>query len=156
MPFVILKANSTFKLSGWMIGGFITAQMIGSIFGNIFILKRLTNYKNMLSLSYLIFIISFTIAYFTESLYGYISIFLLFGIAIDGFKIATMNLVIEISPEDKRPIYTALQTNLSSIGLFFPLIGAYVLENFGYDVLYILTISILIYALLVIFKLKRL
>jgi hypothetical protein len=48
-------------------------------------------------------------------------------LAIDGFNIRGMNLVIEIAPEDKRPTYTALQTTIASFGLFFPILGGVIL-----------------------------
>ena len=71
-------------------------------------------------------------------LYGLV--FLLFGFAMDGFSISGMNLIFEIAPEDKRPIYTALQSNLTSVGLFFPLLGGVIIKFFGYNTLYIVTI----------------
>ena len=154
MPFVILKANSTFELTGWMLGGFITIQMIGSIIGSSLLWRRISNYENMLTLAFVLAILPFIVALFAENVYGYMAIFLLFGIAIDGFNIAGMNLIIEIAPEDKRPIYTALQTNISSIGLFFPILGAWVLHTFGYNLLYLVTILILTSGLIISLKLK--
>ncbi len=156
MPFVILKANSTFTLTGWMLGGFITLQMVGSIIGSLFLWRRVSDYEKMLTLAFMLAIFPFIIAFFADSIYEYMAIFLLFGVALDGFNIASMNLVIEIAPEDKRPIYTALQTNLSSIGLFFPIIGAFILNIFGYKVLYITTILTLFSGLIISLNLKGL
>ncbi|MFT7824075.1 MAG: MFS transporter [Sulfurimonas sp.] len=118
MPFVILNANATHELTGWMLGGFITLQMLGSIAGSMFLWRRIHNYERMLSLSLFFMLLAFVIALFAESLASYMVIFFLFGIAFDGFKISDMNLVIEIAPEDKRPVYTALQVNITSMGLF--------------------------------------
>jgi len=155
MPFVILKANSTFELSGWMLGGFITIQMLGSIVGSSLLWRRISNYEFMLVLAFGIMIIAFLAALFANNLYGYFLVFLLFGIAIDGFSIAGMNLVIEIAPEDKRPIYTALQTNLSSFGLFFPILGGLILKlTNSYTLLYVITIAILLFGLYVALKLR--
>jgi len=65
-------------------------------------------------------------------------------VALDGFGNSGMNLIIEIAPEEKRPIYTALQTNISSLGLFFPILGGLLLQYFGsYEVIYFLTILLL-------------
>lgn len=145
MPFVVLHANKNIELTGWMLGGFITVQMVGSILGSSILWKRISNYENMLTLAFTLMITAYFIALFTtDSIYGYLAIFLLFGIAIDGFNIAGMNLVIEIAPEEKRPIYVALQTNLSSFGLFFPILGGMLLSLFGsYTMLYIITIILL-------------
>jgi len=154
MPFVILNANSTFTLTGWMLGGFITVQMVGSILGSTFLWRKISNYEKMLSLSFLFMIVAFVIALFANNVYWYAVIFLFFGIALDGFNISGMNLVIEIAPEEKRPIYTALQTNISSFGLFFPVLGGIVLKLVGsYTVIYGISIILLIWGLYVSTKL---
>jgi len=156
MPFVILNANNTFTLTGWMLGGFITVQMLGSILGSSLLWRRISNYEKMLTLSFIFMIMAFTIAIFANNIYAYGAIFLLFGIALDGFNISGMNLVIEIAPEDKRPIYTALQTNITSIGLFFPILGGLILTWVGsYTLIYLLTIGLLLVGFLLSFKLKE-
>ncbi len=156
MPFVILKANSSFELSGWMVGGFISIQMLGSIIGSGFLWRRISDYEKMLTIAFAIAIAAYITALFANSIYSYFAIFLLFGIAIDGFSIAGMNLVIEIAPEDKRPIYTALQTNLSSFGLFFPVLGGYLLRVFNsYTLIYIAAIIILSLGLFVSIKMEK-
>jgi MFS family permease len=160
-PFVILKANKTFTLTGWMIGGFITIQMIGSIVGSFFFWRKMSDYKKMLKMSFMFAILAFLVAFiatfdfrsggnpFLAFLYVdnpiilYGIVFFLFGLSMDGFSISGMNLVFEIAPEDKRPIYTALQSNLTSIGLFFPILGGVILKYFSYEVLYIITIMMI-------------
>jgi len=156
MPFVILNANKLFTLTGWMLGGFITVQMIGSIIGSTFLWRRINNYEHMLSLSFIFMILAFVIALFASNFYMYGVIFLLFGIAIDGFSISGMNLVIEIAPEEKRPVYTALQTNITSLGLFFPILGGTLLTYFdNYNIIYTLTIVLLTAGFLLSLRLKE-
>jgi len=155
MPFVILNANNSFTLTGWMLGGFITLQMIGSIIGSTFLWRKIDDYEKMLSLSIFFMIVAFCIALFAESFYSYALIFLLFGVAFDGFKISDMNLVIEIAPEDKRPVYSALQVNITSLGLFFPILGGVILTYVqSYTFIYLLTIGLLVLSLYLSLKLK--
>jgi len=155
MPFIIIKANSSFVLTGWMLGGFITIQMFGSILGSSMLWRRIYNYEKMLSLAFIFIIVAFIIALFAENLYSYGLIFLFLGIGIDGFNNSSMNLVIEIAPEDKRPVYTAIQTNLVSIGLFFPILGGIILKVVNsYSLIYILTIILLSIGLLISLELK--
>ncbi len=156
MPFVILNANSSFTLNGWMLGGFITLQMLGSIIGSSFLWRKIHNYEKMLSLSFIFMIAAFTLALFASSIYVYGLIFLLFGIALDGFNISGMNLVIEIAPEEKRPIYTALQTNITSFGLFFPVLGGFLLQYLeSYTLIYTISIVLLSLGLLLSLQLKE-
>ncbi len=148
MPFVILKAQKSFELTGWLVGGFITIEMIGSILGNLFLWKRLTdNYVRMMQLAISLMIALFVLAFFATTPLHYVIVFLLFGIARDGLRNADMNLILEIAPEAKRPVYVAIQSTLTSIGYFFAIPGGLLLEMFGYNVLYILTIAILIVGL---------
>jgi len=155
MPFVILHANSSFILTGWMLGGFITVQMVGSIIGSSLLWRKIDDYEKMLSLSFLLMAMAFVIALFAINIYMYALIFFLFGVALDGFNISGMNLVIEIAPEEKRPIYVALQTNIVSLGLFFPILGGIILKFVGsYTVIYILTILLLLTGLYVSRKLN--
>ncbi|DAB40869.1 MAG TPA: MFS transporter [Sulfurovum sp. UBA12169] len=156
MPFVILNANNSFTLTGWMLGGFITVQMLGSIIGSSLLWTRIDNYEKMLSLSFLFIIIAFVIALFAKDAYGYALIFLLFGVALDGFNNSGMNLVIEIAPEEKRPVYTAIQTNITSIGLFFPILGGVILKFVeSYTVIYLLTITLLLIGFFLSLRLKK-
>ena len=156
MPFVILNANNAFTLTGWMLGGFISIQMIGSILGSSFLWRKISNYEKMLSLSFIFMIMAFVLALFADNIYTYGVIFLLFGVALDGFNISGMNLVIEIAPEEKRPIYTALQVNLSSVGLFFPILGGLILKFIdSYSVIYLLTVVLLVLGFLLSLRFKR-
>ncbi len=156
MPFVVLHANSTFTLTGWMLGGFITVQMLGSIIGSTFLWRQIDHYENMLSLSFVFMIAAFILALFADNVYTYAGVFFLFGVALDGLNISGMNLVIEIAPEEKRPIYTALQTNLTSIGLFFPILGGIILKMVGsYTVIYLLSIGLLTLGFMMSLRLKE-
>ncbi len=155
MPFVILHANESITLTGWMLGGFIMVQMIGSIIGSTFLWRRIYNYERMLSLAFVFMILAFITALFADDTYSYALIFLLFGIGLDGFNISGMNLVIEIAPEEKRPVYTALQTNLTSIGLFFPILGGVLLKYLeSYQLIYTISIVLLSLGLLLSLQLK--
>jgi hypothetical protein len=62
----------------------------------------------------------------------------------DGMRLAFSNNILIIAPEHLRPVYIALQSNLTSIGLFFAIPGAMILEQFGFTILCGFTIMMLI------------
>lgn len=156
IPFVILEAKSSIHLTGWILGGFIMVQMIGSIVSSSLLWRKISDYEWMLSLSFIIMIAAFGVALIANNSYIYAFVFFLYGAALDGFGNSGMNLVIEIAPEEKRPIYTALQTNISSLGLFFPLFGGFLLKSFdSYQLIYLITIALLSLGLFMSLKLKR-
>ena len=153
-PFVILKANQTINLTGWLIGGFVTIQMIGALLGNLVWKKLAPEYKKIIIFSFMSVIGAFIVAFIANNALMYGLVFFLIGFAMDGFKISGMNLLFEIAPEDKRPIYVALQNNLTSIGLFFAIPGGFILEKFGYNVLYGFTVIMLLIGLFFATRLK--
>jgi hypothetical protein len=81
-------------------------------------------------------------------------LFFLIGTAMDGNRIAAGNLILILAPEDKRPVYTALQTNIVSFGLFFSIVGGVILTLSSYTFLYSFTVVFLSFALLLSFKLQ--
>ncbi len=153
-PFVILKANQTIHLNGWLVGGFVTIQMVGALIGNLVWKKLAPQYKKIIIFSFMSVIMAFIVALFAKNAFMYAVVFFLIGFAMDGFKISGMNLLFEIAPEDKRPVYVALQNNLTSIGLFFAIPGGFILEKFGYDVLYLFTVCMLFVGLFFATRLK--
>ncbi len=153
-PFVIIQAKNTINLTGWLVGGFVTIQMLGAILGNIIWKKLSPDYKKIFLISYILVIISFLLVMFFENEVIYFLFFFLMGMAIDGFRISGMNLLFEIAPEDKRPIYVALQNNITSIGLFFSIPGGMILEIFGYKILYFFTVFMLLIGFYFATKLK--
>ena len=153
-PFVIIQAKNTINLTGWLVGGFVTIQMLGAILGNMIWKNLSPDYKKIFLISYILVIISFLLVMFFENEVIYFLFFFLMGMAIDGFRISGMNLLFEIAPEDKRPIYVALQNNITSIGLFFSIPGGMILEIFGYKILYFFTVFMLLIGFYFATKLK--
>ena len=156
LPFIILDAQIKISLDGVAIGSLITVQMIGAMLSN-FLWGRLSGRglnKLTANISILLYIVAMIIAFNASNLYLYMVIFFMVGAAMDGNRIASGNLILALAPADKRPIYVALQINIISFGLFFSLIGGIILHFFGYNILYSITIAMLVIALMFSFKLR--
>lgn len=156
LPFIIIDAKNSITLDGAAIGWIITAQMVGAMFSNIIWgkMSSLGFYKRISNITLAMFIVAISLAFIGGSLLIYMAIFFIVGAAIDGNRIASENLVLYIAPEEKRPIYIALQNNIVSFGIFFSILGGIILSLTSYTVLYIFTISLLFVAFIASFKLK--
>lgn len=156
LPFIILDAQQKISLDGTAIGLLITAQMVGAMLSNIVWGKLSGNGKNKLIANITISMTIFAIflAFFASNLVSYMFIFFLVGASMDGNRISSGNLILILAPEEKRPVYTALQTNITSIGMFFSLFGGVILHYSSYSFLYSFTILLLSLALILSFKLK--
>ena len=86
--------------------------------------------------------------------YLYIVYFFI-GASIDGFRLAFSNLILIIAPADKRPMYVAVQNNLSSVGLFFPILGGVIFKSFNFSVLSFFALALLIIGFGISFFLRK-
>jgi len=156
LPFIILDASRNIDLDGKAIGILITSQMVGAMLSNIVWGKLSSKGLNKLisNITIFMFIIAISLAFVGGSIYLYMLIFFIVGAAMDGNRIASGNLILIISPEEKRPIYTALQTNIVSIGIFFSIFGGIILSFSSYIFLYSFTIVLLFIAFYGSLKLK--
>ncbi len=157
LPFIIVDASSKIDLNGAAIASIITIQMVGAMFSNILWGKLSSNKQNKLISNIIIIfhIISISLAFIASNIYVYMFIFFLSGAAMDGYRLASMNLLINIAPEDKRPVYSAIQSNITSFGIFFSLIGGFILHFTSYEFLYTFTIFLLIIAFIYSLKLSE-
>ncbi len=156
LPFIIVDAGTKIELTGSVIGLLITSQMVGAMLSNIIWGKLsgrgLNKFIAQITIATTIFAIF--LAFVNSHLYGYMVIFFLVGTAMDGNRIASGNLLLILAPEEKRPVYSALQTNIVSFGMFFSILGGVLLNFTNYTVLYSFTIFSLAIALFLSFKLK--
>jgi MFS family permease len=152
LPFIILDAQNYIKLDGYIIGILLSVQMAGSMLSNIFwgwLVSRehLDGDHFTIYIASFLAILSFILALIFHNIYIYIIIFFILGASIDGTKLSFGNLIIAISPEEKRQIYLAMNSNISSIGLFFPILGGLIVSAFGYISVYIFSILAIILSL---------
>ena len=156
LPFIILHAKESIDLTGTAIGILITAQMVGAMLSN-FVWGRLSGSgRNRLTATVGLFfhMVAVSMAFWASTLYEYMMIFFIIGGAADGVRIASGNLILILAPEEKRPVYVALQINIVSFGMFFSILGGFVLHFSSYNTLYTLTLLFLLIAFVLSFRLK--
>ena len=156
LPFIILDAQQKIHLDGVAIGTLITIQMVGAMISN-FLWGYLSSQgfnKITANIAISMHITAIIVAFLASSLYEYMLVFFLVGAAVDGNRIASGNLILALAPPKKRPVYIALQINVISFGLFFSILGGFILHFFSYTILYSATLLVLFFALYFSLKLK--
>ncbi len=157
MPFIILQAKKYIELNGTDIGIFISVQMIGAMLSNFLWGKLSSNGKNriIVNISTLILIFAISLSWMAKSdIYAYYTVFFCLGVATDGLRLSFGNLILILAPEEKRPVYVALQTNITTIGIFFSVPGGIIVEYLNYNWLYGVTCLFLFFSFLLSLKLK--
>jgi hypothetical protein len=97
----------------------------------------------IITVSFIAYISANALTLFADTLWHYALLFFLLGAGMDGMRLAFSNNILIIAPEHLRPVYLALQSNITSIGLFFAIPGAVILEMYGFSVLIGFTIMML-------------
>jgi MFS family permease len=156
LPFVVKYARIDINLGGLALGSAVPL-LGGSMLGNILWAKYASSGSNrkIILASFIMIITSLFLALIASNIFLFILLFLLAGSASDGLRLAFNNLVLIIAPEEKRPVYFAIQNNLTSMGLFFSIPGGLLLNLIGYNALIIITLVILGYGLFLSLKLKN-
>jgi len=67
----------------------------------------------------------------TWSLFGFAVLFVLIGALVNGMTIAYLGYLMEISPDDRRPAYSAYFNALASPAALLPLVGAALVDFFS-------------------------
>ncbi len=145
LPFVIKYNRPELNLGGLAVSSAVPL-LTGSILGNIIWARLASRNSNkiIVRISFLMMIFSLTMALLPSNIFIFILIFLFAGSASDGFRLAFKNLILSLAPEEKRPVYFAVQNFITSIGLFFSIPGGALLNLIGFNTLIILTITVLL------------
>jgi len=146
IPFLIAYAKTNFGLTSADTGNFLILQVFGMIVSTLIyrFASKGQRYKGILS----IFIISGSLLPVLALLFHgnkslYFSLFFLSGIVLASRQISLPGILLEISTDENRAIYTGL-SGLGSIGvILYPVLAGIVIHNFGYTVIFIFT-SVLI------------
>ncbi len=70
----------------------------------------------------------------------YLLVFAFLGAMNNSFMLGHMNYVLEMSPEDKRPLYVGLSNTLAGLLVVVPLLGGWLVDVLSYEPLFVLTV----------------
>ena len=135
LPFLILFAKDKFGLSYELIGNFLLLRTIGMLLASLFFYKisHKVNYKTLLKFSLIIGAFLPVIALFLgSSQFFYQFLFVLSGIFVAIYKISYNGVLMEISTNENRALYTGISGAGSILTAIFPLIAGLLISQFGY------------------------
>ncbi len=147
MPFLILYAKKTFAADSQYIGNFLLLKVIGSvIIGSIiFYFSKKINYQYLLYMTSILAILIplFILLLPGSTLFPYI--FLAGGIVFTIHTISISGILLEVTTNENRALYTGLSGAGSILPALFPLLGGWIVTEFGFKpffILFILFISL--------------
>lgn len=132
-PFYILYVQQTGFLPAWLVGVLVMVQVLGQVIGGLllgFLSDRLGNRKTIIftvGLNVLVPLLVLWSSTLTATLSTMVTLaaFLSLGIVVGGW-LGFINYLMEITPQEKRPIYVSLSNLFASpVGLLPILTGAF-------------------------------
>lgn len=156
LPFIVKYTQLEISIAGKALGSAFPL-LCGNILGNLLWgkLSAKGNDKIIVQLAFVFMVASLVVALFANQVYLFVITFLFAGVATDGFRLSFKNLVLSIAPENKRPVYFAVQNNMTSLGMFFSIPGGWLLNHYSLHVVTILALLLLTLGFVLSFKLKN-
>jgi MFS family permease len=156
LPFIILYAKETFNTQNADTGTFLIYKVTGIVFVSVLVLLGATKikynlllYSNVLLSLFLVFL-AFIIKDVTSIKY----IFVLGGIVFSLFTISMNGLLLEVSGNENRALYTGFAGAGNILPAIFPLAGGAIIKWFGYHAFFVLFLLIIAMAAFFIFKIN--
>jgi len=156
LPFIILYAKETFNTQNADTGTFLIYKVIGIVFVSVLVLLGATKikynlllYSNVLLSLFLVFL-AFIIKDVTSIKY----IFVLGGIVFSLFTISMNGLLLEVSGNENRALYTGFAGAGNILPALFPLAGGTIITQFGYQTFFVFFMLIIATSVFFIFKIN--
>jgi len=156
MPFLILYSKKTFGVENQLIGNYLFLKILGGVItgGIIFLLAKKIRYHFILYIttSMSIFILIWVLVFPVATFFPYI--FLFGGVIYTLYSVSKTGILLEISTNENRAIYTGLTGLGSIIPAIFPILGGWIISHFGFNTFFIIFLLILILSTYFIHKLN--
>lgn len=142
LPFLLLYARTRFPVDGSMTGTFLLVQMIGALGANLLLslFSKDQKYRPLLYLFIATSAITPIMALLVPaSAWWYAPVFLLSGIAHTLNQIVSSGVLLEISTDENRAIYTGISGAGSVMQVLYPLLFGLLAGSLGYAFMLIAT-----------------
>ncbi|MBU0472850.1 MAG: MFS transporter [Bacteroidetes bacterium] len=153
IPFYMSLVKSKSVLDKEVIGNFLLFQIIGMILSNFVWLKytKRKGFKGIFKMAAKLYgllpILALLFAQFLPMEYFGI-VFFIVGASLSAYRISSDSMIIEISNESNRPLYSGIYGTLNLTMAIFPLIIGVLIASFGFSAVFLVT-SLLTFSALI-------
>ncbi|HKI87871.1 MAG TPA: MFS transporter, partial [Draconibacterium sp.] len=154
LPFVILYAKNTFQTQSSDTGIFLIYKVVGIVFVSLLVLmgaKKL-RYNVLLYSNVALSLILASMAFFITDASDLKYIFVVGGVVYSLFTMSMNGLLLEVSGNENRALYTGFAGAGNILPAVFPLIGGTIISQFGFQTFFVLFMIIIVAAAFFIFK----
>ena len=156
LPFIILYAKDFYQIQNADTGSFLLYKIIGSVSTGFILFFFAGKYKYR----YLLYggaVLSLSLPVLTLASTGILSfiiIFLIGGVIYTSYTIAMNGVLLEISANENRTLYTGIAGAGNILPALFPLLGGWIIKLYGFLPFFILFIVVILSSLFFIYKIN--
>lgn len=156
LPFVILYAKDVFNTGSADTGRFLVFKVVGGVLISMMILlfTRFSKYRIMLYLNVFLSVSLPVILLLSDNQPPFWILFLIGGGVFSIYSISMNGVLLEISGNDNRTIYTGLAGAGNVLPALFPLLGGWIIRAFGYTPFFLIYAGVVLLALFFIYRLR--
>jgi len=156
LPFVMLYAKEVFHTQSLETGLFLFYKVVGSVVIGIllFLFSRKFKYRYLLYGNVLVVLLIPLILLFSPAMPPFRIIFLIGGIVFAAYTISMNGVLLEISGNENRALYTGIAGAGNILPALFPMLSGWIIERFGFQSFFILFIFMILISLFFAYKLK--
>ncbi len=150
LPFYMIYAKETFNLDQSYIGQYLLFQLTGTVLSNFvwgFIAGRTDSrfvVRICIFLGASIPVIAIVMAQTNPNLYSIV--FFLIGFIITGRRIGFEPYLLDIAPDEHRTEYLGIRGTLNIFIVILPILGGFLISQFGYTPVFILVTIVMIFS----------
>jgi MFS family permease len=154
LPFVMLYAKEVFHTQSHETGLFLFYKVVGSVVISIllFLFSRKFKYRYLLYGNVLVVLSIPLTLLFSAVMPPFRILFLTGGIVFAAYTISMNGVLLEISGNENRALYTGIAGAGNILPALFPLLSGWIIEQFGFQSFYILFIFMILSSLFFIYK----
>jgi MFS family permease len=146
MPFLILYAKNTFNAGNAAIGNYLVLKVVGGVIAGtiaIYLSRKIKYRHNLYLVSLLTIIVLGLLLLFPGSLlFPYV--FLIAGLLYTFHRIAIGGVLLEVTTDKNRALYTGLTGAGNILPTLFPLVGGWIVYQYGFTIFFPLFITIML------------
>ncbi len=156
LPFIILYTKEIYQTESADTGSFLLFKIIGSVVTALvlFFMAKRYKYRYLLYGSAILAFILPLFILLSSKIPSFSLLFFIGGIIYTTYSISMNGVLLEVSGTENRTLYTGITGVGNMLPALFPLLGGWIIEQFGFQPFFILFMSIILFSLFFIYKLN--
>ncbi len=156
LPFIILYAKDFYQIQNADTGSFLLYKIMGSVATGfiLFFLAGKYKYRYLLYGGAVLSLSLPVLTLLSSGILSFIIIFLIGGIIYTTYTIAMNGVLLEISANENRTLYTGIAGAGNILPALFPLLGGWIIKLYGFLPFFILFMVVILSSLFFIYKIN--